>query len=80
VVEVAAEKNSTLVLPFPVELLRFLERATPEASGSPDGEAAILSASTKASKSEMPKLDPPQIPDDASGLEVDARIAGRCSG
>ena len=25
VVEVAAEKNSTLVLPFPVELLRFLE-------------------------------------------------------
>lgn len=29
VVEVAAEKNSTVVLPFPVELLRFLERATP---------------------------------------------------
>uniref|UniRef100_A0A5Q5BH59 SPFH domain, Band 7 family protein n=2 Tax=unclassified Mycobacterium TaxID=2642494 RepID=A0A5Q5BH59_MYCSS len=31
VVEVAAEKNSTLVLPFPVELLRFLERSTPRA-------------------------------------------------
>jgi regulator of protease activity HflC (stomatin/prohibitin superfamily) len=29
VVEVAAEPNSTLVLPFPVELLRFLERAAP---------------------------------------------------
>ncbi|HET7690068.1 MAG TPA: slipin family protein [Nocardioidaceae bacterium] len=29
VVEVAAERNSTLVLPFPVELLRFLERGTP---------------------------------------------------
>ena len=28
VVEVASEKNSTLVLPFPVELLRFLEKAT----------------------------------------------------
>ncbi|WP_084704347.1 slipin family protein [Phaeacidiphilus oryzae] len=28
VVEVAAEKNSTLVLPFPVELLRFLDGAT----------------------------------------------------
>jgi regulator of protease activity HflC (stomatin/prohibitin superfamily) len=27
-VEVAAEKNSTVVLPFPVELLRFLERNT----------------------------------------------------
>jgi regulator of protease activity HflC (stomatin/prohibitin superfamily) len=27
VVQVASEKNSTLVLPFPVELLRFLERS-----------------------------------------------------
>ncbi|HUH67677.1 MAG TPA: SPFH domain-containing protein [Mycobacterium sp.] len=80
VVEVAAEKNSTLVLPFPVELLRFLERATPEASGSPDDVAAMLSTSTAASKSEIPKLDPPQIPHDASGLEVDTRIAGRYSG
>lgn len=77
VVEVAAEKNSTLVLPFPVELLRFLERSTPEASGGADGEAATPSASAKDSKSEMPKLDPPQIPDDASGLAVDTRIAGR---
>jgi regulator of protease activity HflC (stomatin/prohibitin superfamily) len=34
VVEVAAEKNSTLVLPFPVELLRFLERLTPESVAS----------------------------------------------
>jgi len=32
VVEVAAERNSTLVLPFPVELLRFLERVTPSES------------------------------------------------
>jgi hypothetical protein len=35
VVEVAAEKNSTVVLPFPVELLRFLERATPQPSARP---------------------------------------------
>jgi regulator of protease activity HflC (stomatin/prohibitin superfamily) len=40
VVAVAAEKNSTLVLPFPVELLRFLERAqqplpAPPAPGTP---------------------------------------------
>jgi hypothetical protein len=35
VVEVAAEKNSTLVLPFPVELLRFLERSTPTDAGQP---------------------------------------------
>ncbi|MFD4501233.1 slipin family protein, partial [Streptomyces sp. NPDC058486] len=32
VMAVAAEKNSTLVLPIPVELLRFLERATPPAA------------------------------------------------
>ncbi|TWF80468.1 regulator of protease activity HflC (stomatin/prohibitin superfamily) [Pseudonocardia hierapolitana] len=36
VVEVAAEKNSTLVLPFPVELLRFLERSTPAEARSGD--------------------------------------------
>jgi len=34
VVQVAAEKNSTLVLPFPVELLRFLEAST-EKNGRP---------------------------------------------
>ncbi|MFD9065210.1 slipin family protein [Kitasatospora purpeofusca] len=46
VVEVAAEKNSTLVLPFPVELLRFLDsaaethrRAAGEASGAAAGVA-----------------------------------------
>ena len=39
VVEVAAEKNSTLVLPFPVELLRFLERSTP-AEADPAAVAA----------------------------------------
>ncbi|MBL8925209.1 MAG: slipin family protein [Pseudonocardia sp.] len=43
VVEVAAEKNSTLVLPFPVELLRFLERATP-----PDAGTATAAADTAA--------------------------------
>jgi hypothetical protein len=35
VVAVAAEKNSTLVLPFPVELLRFLERAQPAPPAQP---------------------------------------------
>lgn len=29
VVQVASEKNSTLILPFPIELLRFLDAATP---------------------------------------------------
>jgi hypothetical protein len=42
VVEVAAEKNSTLVLPFPVELLRFLERSTPPEAGTPAPSAAEI--------------------------------------
>ncbi|MFI1682830.1 MULTISPECIES: slipin family protein [unclassified Streptomyces] len=40
VVAVAAEKNSTLVLPFPVELLRFLERAQPPVPQQPQGNHA----------------------------------------
>lgn len=58
VVEVAAEKNSTLVLPFPVELLRFLERATPssDAPSTPDDKKLELS--------------PPRVPDDARGLQL----------
>ena len=46
VVEVAAEKNSTLVLPFPVELLRFFEAAAHAAdpavprAGIPDPKPA----------------------------------------
>lgn len=32
VVDVAAEKNSTLVMPFPVELLRFFDQAIPQAA------------------------------------------------
>jgi regulator of protease activity HflC (stomatin/prohibitin superfamily) len=44
VVEVAAEKNSTLVMPFPVELLRFFDRAavgTSLAEASGDGHDAV---------------------------------------
>lgn len=45
VVEVAAEKNSTLVLPFPVELLRFLERATPPELAQTAPATAMTTAS-----------------------------------
>ncbi|MDQ0377258.1 SPFH domain-containing protein [Amycolatopsis thermophila] len=41
VVQVAAEKNSTLVLPFPVELLRFLERQTTAADQQVNGHAPM---------------------------------------
>jgi regulator of protease activity HflC (stomatin/prohibitin superfamily) len=41
VVEVAAEKNSTLVMPFPVEMLRFFDRATAPAADEGAGQAVI---------------------------------------
>jgi regulator of protease activity HflC (stomatin/prohibitin superfamily) len=72
VVEVAAEKNSTLILPFPVELLRFLERSTPQRE-----EKATPPATTNG---EAPELTGPKVPDDASGISLDGPITGRRSG
>jgi regulator of protease activity HflC (stomatin/prohibitin superfamily) len=46
VVEVAAEKNSTLVMPIPVELLRFFDRGSGQASHVTEdaGEAEVAAA------------------------------------
>ena len=62
VVEVAAEKNSTLVLPFPVELLRFLERSTPADSLSPDARSRWTSTwrSSPVSLTASPRTPRPQ--------------------
>jgi regulator of protease activity HflC (stomatin/prohibitin superfamily) len=53
IVSVAAEKNSTLVLPFPVELLRFLERNSsetrPERSIAESGSGAAAGESSSGS-------------------------------
>jgi regulator of protease activity HflC (stomatin/prohibitin superfamily) len=43
VVEVAGERNSTLVMPIPVELLRFFDKFTPSAGGQPQSEAESAS-------------------------------------
>ncbi|MGV9562326.1 slipin family protein [Streptomyces sp. NPDC003480] len=57
VVAVAAEKNSTLVLPFPVELLRFLERSAPsESAAERDGTPSALGAPDR------PAPDTPERP------------------
>jgi hypothetical protein len=40
VVEVAAERNSTLVMPVPVELLRFFDKFTPPSAGGESRSAA----------------------------------------
>jgi regulator of protease activity HflC (stomatin/prohibitin superfamily) len=42
VVEVAAERNSTLVMPVPVELLRFFDKFTPAAPGQPGRDSASM--------------------------------------
>ncbi|MEV0222545.1 slipin family protein [Streptomyces sp. NPDC050704] len=51
VVAVAAEKNSTLVLPFPVELLRFLERAQQPA---PQGQQSLPESGHSSDRSQSP--------------------------
>jgi regulator of protease activity HflC (stomatin/prohibitin superfamily) len=57
VVEVAAEKNSTLVMPVPVELLRFFDRAAPAA-------AAAAAEKAPAPAAEAPEAPaPPTVPE-----------------
>src|SRR5258705_2625159 len=70
VVEVAAEKNSTLILPFPVELLRFLGRSTPER----DDKA------TASTNGEAPELAAPKGPHEGRGIPPDEPLKGRRSG
>jgi hypothetical protein len=74
VVEVAAEKNSTLILPFPVELLRFLERATPSTSGSDNAVASPREAGVDAN-SDAKALTSPPIADGPRTLGLDTHIA-----
>jgi regulator of protease activity HflC (stomatin/prohibitin superfamily) len=68
VVEVAAEKNSTLVMPIPVELLRFFDKMTP-ASPPGEGRSAADSASladfgeVDAAEAELTDAVPLEIPD-----------------
>src|SRR6202161_423201 len=72
VVEVAAEKNSTLVMPVPVELLRFFDRLTPQAPADdrkPAAESASLAdfseetaAETEAGITSGAPLEIPEVP------------------
>src|ERR1700726_1753151 len=76
VVEVAAEKNSTLVMPVPVELLRFFDKYAPapppQDMGAPPtdtGEAELAEAEATAEIGRTPRPPPfadvpaPEIPD-----------------
>ncbi|GLY80990.1 peptidase [Actinoallomurus iriomotensis] len=81
VVEVAAEKNSTLVMPFPVELLRFFDRAaggdqTPR-EGTPRTDLAERLAKAEedlARAAEPSSIDSVKDVPPVPGLESDAPV------
>jgi len=91
VVEVAAEKNSTLVMPVPVELLRFFDKFTPtgpaddeksaEDSASladfGDDDGAVAKAEiTSGAPLEIPEVPPiPQLPVQVSNGKQAAAVA-----
>ena len=72
VAAVAGEKNSTLVLPFPVELLRFLERATPPEAIWPTGGTTTDPSPPSGQPAGEPTPPDVRVPD--SG-----RTTGSCS-
>jgi regulator of protease activity HflC (stomatin/prohibitin superfamily) len=69
-VEVAGERNSTLIMPVPVELLRFFEKMAPgppQPVARPDepedlGDAEVAEAEAEISKANVPELDPAPVP------------------
>jgi regulator of protease activity HflC (stomatin/prohibitin superfamily) len=62
VVQVAAEKNSTLVLPFPVELLRFLESNTRTAAAHQQAERRQPDQVGHEATPELDGHEPPRLP------------------
>jgi regulator of protease activity HflC (stomatin/prohibitin superfamily) len=66
VVEVAAEKNSTLVMPVPVELLRFFDKVTPSApagAGKTAEDSASLGDFSEQDATETTSGAPLEIPE-----------------
>jgi len=68
VVEVAGEKNSTLVMPVPVELLRFFEKMAPGPARPLDeqpadtGDEEVAAAEAAISHASTPELGEAQVP------------------
>jgi regulator of protease activity HflC (stomatin/prohibitin superfamily) len=70
VVEVAGERNSTLVMPIPVELLRFFEKMAPGPPAPPAepidlddlGDAEVAAAEAAISNVRVPELTESSIP------------------
>src|SRR6202522_1736293 len=84
VVEVAAEKNSTLVMPVPVELLRFFDQMAPgqtqaRAADTPEdlGDAEVAAAQAAISNGKVPELDESAIaPIDANAATQQLAAGG----
>jgi regulator of protease activity HflC (stomatin/prohibitin superfamily) len=79
VVEVSAEKNSTLVMPVPVELLRFFDKMAPgetqpAASREPEdlGDAEVAAAEAAISNARVPELEDVPIPPVESAPSIEA--------
>jgi hypothetical protein len=66
VVDVAAEKNSTLVMPFAVELLRFFDRATN--SAVPAAEDVLTTLATPTTATAAPLTAGIVLPDSPATL------------
>src|ERR1700733_635726 len=71
VVEVAGERNSTLVMPVPVELLRFFDKMAPGPAAPPPeplseledlGDAEVAAAEAAISNVKVPELEESAIP------------------
>jgi regulator of protease activity HflC (stomatin/prohibitin superfamily) len=93
VVEVAGEKNSTLVMPVPVELLRFFERAVGgtaaagDAAGEPAledlGDAEVAAAEAAIANISAPALGDvpvPPVPEVGPGADSDVPELEAASG
>ena len=70
VVEVASERNSTLVMPVPVELLRFFEKFAPGDTGraappppTDTGDAEVAAAEAAIGKAPTPELSDVPVPE-----------------
>jgi hypothetical protein len=87
VVEVASERNSTLVMPVPVELLRFFEKMAPGPPPPPvppledTGDAEVAEAEAEIGAplaAQLPDLPVPELapPEDLAKAEGPEQIVG----
>jgi len=88
VVEVASERNSTLVMPVPVELLRFFEKMAPGPAGPPaapppldTGDAEVAEAEAEIGAplaAQLPDASMPELapPEELAAAERPEQIAG----